>query len=89
MNLKTHWKSPKEYLFVKKCEDLEQYGRRLCLRNFNVDGDDSENSYVFKKCKELFDGLELDIPEACIDRAHRIGKKTRGSVRRIIVGFTT
>ena len=33
--------------------------------------------------------MELDIPEACIDRAHKIGKKTPGSVRRINVGFTT
>ena len=77
------------FRLVKKCEDLEQYGRRLCLRNFNVDGDDSETSDVFNKCKELFNNLELDIPEACIDRAHKIGKKTPGSVRRINVGFTT
>ena len=27
---------------VKKCDDLEQYGRRLCLRIADVDGDDSE-----------------------------------------------
>ena len=39
------------FRLVKKCEDLEQYGRRLCLRNFNVDGDDSETSDVFNKCK--------------------------------------
>ena len=75
---------------VKRCDDLEQYGRRLCLRILDVDGDDSETSDdVFDKCIELFNKLELDIPEACIDRAHRIGKKTPGRIRPIIVRFTT
>ena len=74
---------------VKKCDDLEQYGRRLCLRIIDVDGDDSETSDdVFNKCTELFNKLELDIPGACIDRAHSIGK-TPGRVRPIIVHFTT
>ena len=75
---------------VKTCDDLEQYGRRLCLRILDVDGDDSETSDdVFNKCKELFNNLELDILEACIDRVHRIGKKTPGKVRPIIARFTT
>ena len=75
---------------VKKCDDLEQYGRRLCLRILDVHGDDSETSDdVFDKCTELFNKLELDIPVACIDRAHRIGKETPGRVRTIIVRFTT
>ena len=69
---------------VKKCDDLEQYGRIL-----DVDGDDSETSDVFDKCTESFNKLELDIPGSCIDRAHRIGKKTPGRVRPIIVRFTT
>ena len=63
---------------------------RLCLRILDVDGDDSETSDdVFNKCTELFNILELDIPGACIDRAHRIVKKTPGRVRPIIVRFTT
>ena len=75
---------------VEKCDDLEQYGRRLCLRILDVDGDDSETSDdVFDKYKELFNNLELDIPEVRIDRAHRIGKKTPGKVRPIIARFTT
>ena len=75
---------------IKKCDDLEQYGRRLFLRILDVEGDDSETSDdVFDKCKELFNNLELGIPEACIDRAHRIGKKTPGKVRLIIFCFTT
>ena len=43
---------------------------------------------MFDKCTELFNKLELDIPGACIDRAHRIGKRTPGRVRPMIVRFT-
>ena len=70
---------------------FRKYGRRLCLRILDVDGDDSESSDdVFDKCTKLFNKLELDIPAACIDSAHRIGKKTPGRVRPIIiVHFTT
>ena len=75
---------------VKKCDDLEQYGRRFCLRILDVDGDCSETSDdAFDKCIELFNRLALDIPEACINREHRIGKKTPGRVRPIIIRFTT
>ena len=75
---------------VKKCGDLEQYGRMLCLRILDVNGDDSEISDdVFDKCTELFNELELDVPGACIERAHRIRKKTPGRVRPIIFCFTT
>ena len=75
---------------VKECDDLEQYGKRLCLRVLDVDGDDVEISDdVFDKCEELFNNWELNIPEACIERVHRIGKKTPGRVRPIIVRFTT
>ena len=75
---------------VKKCDDLEQYGRRFRLRILDVDGDDSETSDdVFDKCTELFNKLQLDIPGACIDRADKIGKKTPGRVKPIIARFTT
>ena len=75
---------------VKKCGDLKQYGRTLCLRILDVDGDDSETSNdVLDKCTELFNKLELFISGACIDRARRIGKKTPGRFRPIIVCFTT
>ena len=42
---------------------------------------------MFEKCKELFNKLELDIPEAYIEMVHSIGKKTTGRVRPIIVRF--
>ena len=50
---------------VKKFDDLEQYERSLCLRILDVDGDDSETlDDVLDKSSELFNKLELDIPEA-------------------------
>ena len=74
----------------KKCDDLDQYGWRLCLRILDVDGDDSKTSDgVFDECKELFNNLGFDIPDVYIDRTHRIGKKTPGWVRPIIARFTT
>ena len=45
---------------VKKCNDLEQYERGLCLRILDVDGDDSETSDdVFGKYTELFRNWSL------------------------------
>ena len=66
---------------VKKCDDLEQYGRRLFLRISDVDEDDSETlDDVLDKYTELFNKLELEILEAFSERAHKIGKKTPGRV---------
>ena len=74
---------------VKKCDNFDLYGRRLSLWILDADGDDSETSGdLLHKCKELFNKLQLYIPEACIDRAHRIGKETPDRVRPIIVRFT-
>ena len=57
---------------VKKCDDLEQYGRRLCLWVLDADGDDSETSDdVFDKCKELFN--KLDIKSQKLVLTGRIG----------------
>ena len=59
----------------QRCDDLEQYGRMLCVKILDIDGDDFVTSYgVLDKCKELFNNLELDILEAYIDWVHRIGK---------------
>ena len=64
--------------------------RRLCLRILDVNGDGSETlDDVFGKCNELFNNLQVDIPETCIDRAHSIGKETPDSIRPIICRFAT
>ena len=68
-------------------EELEQYGRRLCLRINGVPVKSYETSDdVLKYIKEIFDEGELDIPDTVIDRAHRLVQnilimKQRKSVR--------
>ena len=55
-------------------EELEQYGRRLCIRVEGVPTTDNETSEeVLKKVKSPINKAECDIPDVAIDRAHRIG----------------
>ena len=78
-----------------KIEGLEQYGRRLCLR---VEGvpvvKDHTSADVFKVVTEKIRESGVKVPDATIDRAHRIGKVfqdrvTKKDVQSIIVRFTT
>ena len=72
-------------------EDLEQYGRRLCLRIDGVPVVENETSVnVLASVKKLFDDAQVEIPDAVIDRAHRIGgkyvdRKSKKSCKSIIV----
>ena len=76
-------------------EELEQYGRRLCVRTDDFPTVDNETSdKVLVKVKTLIIETSCDIPDVVIDRAHRIGKvyndkKTNVPCKTIIVGFTT
>ena len=82
---------------IQQCYDeLEQYGRRLCLRIDSVPKQNNEKAEdVFKFVKGLIEEVpDLEIPEVVIDRAHRIGpdytdKKTQKVCKSIIVRFTT
>ena len=78
-----------------KFYNIEQYGRRLCLR---IDGVPSKKECktdkVLETVKEKIKMVGIDIPESVLDRAHRIskayidrisGKKTQST----IVRFTT
>lgn len=77
-------------------EELEQYGRRLCLR---IDGvpsatEKESSEEVLETVKSLISESGCDIPDAVIDRAHRIGKnytdkKSNLPCKSIIVRFTT
>ena len=53
-------------------EDLEQYGRRL-----RIDGvpivDNESSADVLASVKKLFDDAQVEIPDAVVDREHRIG----------------
>ena len=73
----------------KQIDELEQYGRRLCLRITGVPTEENENSdKVLTKVKKLITESGVDIPDTTIDRAHRIGKRN-GKNQAIIVRFTT
>ena len=76
-------------------EELEQNGRRLCLR---IDGvhtvkDESSND-VLEFTKSLFKEAKVSAPGTELDRAHRIGSSypdriTSKKCKSIIVRFTT
>ena len=77
-------------------EELEQYGRRLCVRNDGVSTVDNKTSDdVLDKVKSLIKETSCDIPDVVIDRTHRIRKgyndkkKTNVRCKSIILHFTT
>ena len=76
-------------------DELEQYGRRLCIRIDSVPVAENETSNdVLQNVKSIIEESSSEIPHVAINRAHRIGKtytdKTSGvKCKSIIVRFTT
>ena len=76
-------------------EELEQYGRRLCLRIESVPVVENETSEdVFSNVLDMFKKGNINISENDIDRAHRIGKPYMDNISKkqcksIIVRFTS
>ena len=75
-------------------EELEQYGRRLCIRVEGVPTDNETSEEVLKKVQSLINEEECDIPDAAIDRTHHIGngyedRKTNTLCKSITIRFTT
>ena len=59
----------------RKNEELQQYGRRLCLRKEGVPSVENKSSDDdLDKVKSLITESECEIPNVVIDRAQRIGK---------------
>ena len=57
-------------------DDVEQYGRRLCLRVDNVPVNEGETPKDLEDALlKDFESMGLDLPEFSVDRAHRIGRK--------------
>lgn len=80
---------------AKNIEAQEQYNRRLCLRisGIKVPRSGKETAEeCLKKVNAVFKELKVDIPDAVLDRAHRIGKPKmvgKMKVQQMIVRFTT
>ena len=76
-------------------KELEQYGRRLCLRIDGVPTKANESSDdELDSVKSLFKEAKVDIPESIIDRAYRIGSRyldasSNNYCKSIIIRFTT
>lgn len=74
-------------------DDLEQYGRRLCLRFLGIPMADNETSNdVLQKVKDEIGKLGVVLPDAAYDRAHRIGTvqvKNGQKQQAVIVRFTS
>ena len=57
-------------------DDLEQYGRWVCVRIDDVSVESEETAdIVYEKVGEFFRDACPDISVSCIDRAHRTGSE--------------
>ena len=71
---------------IKKCEENEQYGRRLWFRIKGIPRKEKKRSdKVLEHVRKLFGEAEVTIPDAVLDRAHRVSKSNHD----VIVRFTT
>ena len=79
----------------RKTDDLEQYGRRLCIR---IDGVEVNEDEIAEECTgkilNMLQKYDVEISDKDIDRAHRIASKRTVSVdgkkvQQVIVKFLT
>ena len=64
----------KRFRVSESCEELEQYDRRerLPIDGLQTEKDEKPND-ILGKVKSIWSQAGIDIPDAVIDRAHRIG----------------
>ena len=67
-------------------DDQEQYSRRNCLLLHGVDEEDVEDTDQ-KIIKVIAEEMDIQLVEEDLDRTHRIGKKSDGKSRPIIIKF--
>ena len=71
---------------IKKCEENEQYGRRLWFRIKAMPRKEKKRSdEVLEHVRKLFGEAEVTIPDAVLHRAHPVSKSNYD----VIVRFTT
>ena len=68
-------------------DDQEQYSRRNCLPLHGVDEEDVEDTDQ-KIIEVIAEEMDIQLVEEDLDRTHRIGKKSDGKSRPIIIKFT-
>ena len=84
-------------LLSAKCDGNEQYSRWVSLQINNMplpaNDEDEIVDDVLVKVRNLFDEAEVDMPDNCIDRVHRVGKLIVGDdgarKQQVIVKFRT
>ena len=84
--LQEHVKNLQKRVSVLECknEELEQYGRRLCLRVEGVPSVENEISDdVLDEVKSSITESGCETPEVVAGRAHRIGKGYKDETRNI------
>ena len=65
------------------CDDIEQYGKRLCLRVDDMPSIQNETPCTVEdELRKEFNSMEVNIPHHSIDRTHRIGKIVKYKRRR-------
>ena len=92
--LQQHVKNLKQQneILLQRCEENEQYGRRLCVRITGIPSQKNESAEdVRNSVKSVIEESGCDILDIALDHAHRIGKydPSRKNVRPVIVRFTT
>lgn len=70
----------------QKVDDMEQYSRGNCVEINGIP--EKENESVLELVKKLGTSLNFPINDEMVDTCHRVGQKTPGRTRGIIVKFT-
>ena len=81
-------------ILKRASDDNEQYSRRLCIRINGIKPVEKETAEdCLTSVKKVIKELGADVPNTCIDRAHRIRKEYKDpkgeSQHTMIVRFTT
>ena len=80
----------------KSHENEEQYSRRVFLRNDGIklptDHSSESGTRILEKVKSILSELDVAVPDAVVDRAHRIGRKTmdaNGRQRQQVIQYNS
>ncbi|KAK6176003.1 hypothetical protein SNE40_002656 [Patella caerulea] len=71
----------------ERCDDLEQYGRRNCIRISGIA--ESPNETVESKAIDVLKQIIPDIAPTDIQNSHRVGKSILGNPKKIIVRLSS